>query len=101
MTTQHRANRDRFGMCPICSRETGLTDEHIVGKWLEREMKRRHQTRFSASWRTGTTEYLNLTVPICLACNRRMNRQIEQPAIPLARPMIFDQASFTLNRTEQ
>jgi hypothetical protein len=76
------------GMCPVCRTWGDLTVEHSLGWWIAKEY------RDQAPWDIageGGLSYPKIVSEVCMRCNRRMGRHIEEPAkLGVVHSLVFD-----------
>jgi hypothetical protein len=82
------------GECPICKKWKDLSDEHVMAHSIVRRLKAlgpflAPDSTLEDTSRTVT--YPEYTMKACERCNRRMGKSIEEPAIPLVVPLMFDE----------
>ena len=86
--------------CPFCGATDDLTDEHIWPKWFSRRLRELGAT-FQSSRNPGkTVQYLDLTVPVCAACNQVWMSVLENDVAALLSPMVLGRTT-NLNRDDQ
>jgi len=74
--------------CPFCGATDDLTDEHIWPKWFSRRLREIGAT-FRSSRNPGkSVQYIDLTVPVCAACNQVWMSVLENDVAELLSPMV-------------
>lgn len=71
--------------CPFCDRTEDLTNEHVWPEWFSRELRRRGASLTGDNVRRGR---IDLTVPVCGACNNTWMSVLENDAAHVLRKMM-------------
>lgn len=71
--------------CPFCGSTSGLTGEHVWPEWFSRDLRNRGASFAGAHVRRGR---IDLTVPVCGACNNTWMSVLENDVAPTLRRMM-------------
>lgn len=88
--------------CPFCDSTLGLTDEHVWPDWYSRLLRSRGVPLARENVRRGR---IDVTVPVCGACNNAWMSVLEKDAARVLKPMIEagegECAPFTVTAAER
>lgn len=73
--------------CPFCNTTTRLSDEHVWPKWVSKELRFLGRALAPRQGRGPAKHQIEVTVPVCAACNNDWMSVLENDVAAIMRPM--------------